>query len=79
MAVTTFIPQIWEARLLSKFHERSIADVITTAPTKVEGNKVIFNKVSDVAINPYTGTVNFEELTTSKVELSLDNKNYWVY
>ena len=79
MAVTTFIPQIWEARLLSKFHERSIADVITTAPTKVEGNKVIFNKVSDVAINPYTGTVNFEELTTSKVELSLDNKNYWAF
>ena len=39
MAVTTFIPQIWEARLLSKFHERSIADVITTAPTKVEGIK----------------------------------------
>ena len=67
MAVTTFIPQIWEARLLAKFHERSIADVITTAPTKVEGNKVIFNKVSDDTINAYTGTVNFEELTTSKV------------
>ena len=79
MAVTTFIPQIWEARLLAKFHERSIADVITTAPTKVEGNKVIFNKVSDVTINAYTGTVNFEELTTSKVELPLDHKNYWAF
>ena len=79
MAVTNFIPQIWEARLLAKFHERSIADVITTAPTKVEGNKVIFNKVSDVTINAYTGTVNFEELTTSKVELPLDHKNYWAF
>ena len=79
MAVTTFIPQIWEARLLAKFHERSIADIITTSPTKVEGNKVIFNKVSDVAINPYSGTVNFEDLTTSKVELTLDNKNYWAF
>ena len=79
MAVTTFIPQIWEARLLAKFHERSIADVITTAPTKVEGNKVIFNKVSDVTINAYTGTVNFEELTTSKVELDLNHKNYWAF
>ena len=79
MAVTTFIPQIWEARLLAKFHERSITDLITTAPTKVEGNKVIFNKVSDVAINKYTGTVNFEDLTTPKVELSLDNKNYWAF
>ena len=79
MAVTNFIPQIWEARLLAKFHERSIADIITTSPTKVEGNKVVFNKVSDVAINPYSGTVNFEDLTTSKVELTLDNKNYWAF
>lgn len=79
MAVTNFIPSIWEARLLAKFHERSITDLITTAPTKVEGNKVIFNHVSDVSINPYTGTVNFEDLTTSKVELPLDHKNYWAF
>ena len=79
MAVTNFIPQIWEARLLAKFHERSITDLITTAPTKVEGNKIIFNHVSDVSINPYTGTVNFEDLTTSKVELPLDHKNYWAF
>ena len=79
MAVTNFIPAIWEARLLAKFHERSITDLITTAPTKVEGNKVIFNKVSDVAINKYTGTVNYEDLSTPKVELSLDNKNYLAF
>ncbi len=79
MAVTNFIPSIWEARLLAKFHERSITDLITTAPTKVEGNKVIFNHVSDVSINAYEGTVNFEDLTTSKVELPLDHKNYWAF
>ena len=79
MAVTNFIPSIWEARLLAKFHERSITDLITTAPTKVEGNKAIFNHVSDVSINTYEGTVNFEDLTTSKVELPLDHKNYWAF
>ena len=79
MAVTNFIPSIWEARLLAKFHERSITDLITTAPTKVEGNKIIFNHVSDVSINAYTGTVNFEDLTTSKVELPLNHKNYWAF
>ena len=79
MAVTNFIPQIWEARLLAKFHERSITDLITTAPTKIEGNKIIFNHVSDVSINAYEGTVNFEDLTTSKVELPLDHKNYWAF
>lgn len=79
MSVQNFIPTIWEARLLAKFHERSVAELITTPPTKVEGNKVIFNKVSDVAINKYTGTVDFEDLDTPKVELPLDNKNYWAF
>ena len=79
MAITNFIPTIWEARLLAKFHERSVAEVITTAPTKIEGNKIIFNKVSDVAIKDYVGSVSFDDLTTSKVELPLDIKKYWAF
>jgi hypothetical protein len=79
MAVTNFIPTIWEARLLEKFHERSVAELITTAPTKIEGNKIIFNKVSDVAIKDYEGSVSFDDLTTSKVELPLDIKKYWAF
>ena len=79
MAVTTFIPTIWEARLLAKFHERSVGELITTAPTKIEGDKIVFNHVSNVSINPYTGTVNFEDLTTSKVELPMDVKKYWAF
>lgn len=79
MAVTTFIPTIWEARLLAKFHERSVGELITTAPTKIEGNKIVFNHVSNVSINSYTGTVNFEDLTTSKVELPMDVKKYWAF
>lgn len=47
MSVQNFIPTVWEARLLAKFHERSVAELITTPPTKVE--------------------------------LPLDNKNYWAF
>ena len=79
MAVTNFIPVLWEARLMAKFHERSVAALLTTPPTKVEGNKVVFNKVSDVAINAYEGTVSFQDLTIPKVELALDNKKYWAF
>ena len=79
MAITNFIPTIWEARLMAKFHERSVAEVITTAPTKIEGNKIVFNKVSDVAIKDYEGSVSFDDLTTSKVELPLDIKKYWAF
>lgn len=79
MAISTFIPQVWEASLLRKFHETSIAEVITTAPTKIEGNKIVFNNVSDVAVKAYAGTVSFDELTTSKVELNMDKKNYFAF
>ncbi len=79
MAVTNFIPTIWEARLMAKFHERSVGELITTAPTKIEGNKIVFNKVSDIALKDYEGTVNFDDLTTSKVELPMDVKKYWAF
>ena len=79
MAVTNFIPQIWEARLMAKFHERSVGQLITTSPTKIEGNKIIFNKVSDIALKDYEGSVSFDDLTTSKVELPMDVKKYWAF
>lgn len=79
MAITTFIPQIWEASLLRKFHEGSVAEVITTAPTKIEGNKIVFNNVSSVAVKDYEGTVSFDDLTTSKVELNMDKKKYFAF
>lgn len=79
MAITTFIPQVWEASLLRKFHETSIAEVITTAPTKIEGNKIVFNHVSNVAVKDYTGTVSWDGLTTSKVELDMNIKKYFAF
>ena len=79
MSVKNFMPTIWEARLLAKFHERSVAELITTPPTKIEGNKIVFNKVSDVAIKDYTGDVSFDDLNTPKVEIDLDHKKYWAF
>ena len=64
MAVTTFIPQIWNARLMHNFYERSIANVITTPAGEIRGNKLIFNNVSDVTVKDYSGSVSFDELTT---------------
>lgn len=79
MAVTNFIPQVWNARLLHNFYERSIANVITTSPGEIRGNKLIFNNVSDVAVKNYTGSVSFDDLTTSKVELDMDIKKMWAF
>lgn len=79
MAVTTFIPQVWNARLLHNFYERSIANVITTPAGEIRGNKLIFNNVSDVAVKDYTGSVSFDDLTTSKVELDMNIKKMWAF
>lgn len=79
MAVTTFIPQVWEAKLLNNFHKASIADVITTPPTEIKGNKIVFNRVGDVAVKDYAGSVTFDELTTSAVELNMDQEKYFAF
>ncbi len=44
MAVTNFIPTIWEARLLENYHNRSLADVITTAPTRMRYPEVTIRR-----------------------------------
>lgn len=79
MAITTFIASIWEARLMAKFHEKSIASTITTKPERIEGNKIIFNNVSDVAVNDYAGSVDWGDLETSKVEMAMDIKKYFAF
>ncbi|MFS0776079.1 hypothetical protein ABC255_08745 [Neobacillus sp. 3P2-tot-E-2] len=79
MAVTTFIPQVWEAKLLTNFHKASIANVITTPPEEIKGNKIIFNRVGSVAVKDYAGSVSFDELTTSAAELDMDQKKYFAF
>lgn len=79
MAVTSFIPSVWEARLMANYSKASIAELITTKPTKIEGNKIVFNKAGDVAIKDYTGSVAWDELTTSSVDLNMDQKKYFAF
>ncbi|MGA5663716.1 hypothetical protein ACPCZR_30405 [Bacillus bombysepticus] len=79
MSVATFIPTIWEARLMANFHKRSIADLITTKPTKIEGNKIIFNRVGAVNVKNYEGEVEWDNTNPSKVEINMDQKKYFAF
>lgn len=79
MAVTTFMPSIWEARLLEKYHNSSIVGLITRKPTKVEGKEAIFNNVGAVAIKDYTGTVSWDELATTDIKLPYNQEKYWAF
>lgn len=79
MSVQSFIPSIWEARLLANFHKTSVAEVIATKPTEIKGNKVIFNRVGAVTVKDYTGTITWDEVNTTPVELNLDQKKYFAF
>lgn len=79
MGLTTFLPTIWEARLIANFHNRSLADVLSTKPTKVEGKSITFGSVGNIAVNDYTGTVEYSELEVPETTLNLDQKKYFAF
>lgn len=77
MGISSFKPATWEQALLLKFRGISVAELITTPPMSVEGAKAIFNTVSGGTVKDYTGTVTFEEATTTPTELVFDKKKYF--
>lgn len=82
MSVATFIPSVWEAALLQNYYEQSSVDAITFRPTRIEGNKIIYNRVGNVAIKDYKAAsrkVTWDTLDTSKVELNIDQEKYWAF
>jgi hypothetical protein len=79
MAVTTFIPQVWEAKLLNNFRKASIAELISTPPTEIKGNTIVFNKAGSVAIKDYAGSVAWDELSTANVNLNMDQEKYFAF
>lgn len=79
MSVEKFLKQVWEARLLANYSNASIAEVITTAPTKVEGKTMTFNKAGAVDVKDYKGKVDWDEVATSSVDLNMDQKKYFAF
>lgn len=77
MSIASFIPSVWERELITEFRGVAVANLITTAPTRVEGGKAIFNKVSGGTIKDYTGTVTYDTATTTPIEVVYDKKKYF--
>ena len=76
MAVTNFIPSLWQAELLESFKGQAIIDRITY-PVPTEGGKLIINKMGAVAVKDYEGTVTYDDLSTDKVEVPFDQKKFF--
>ncbi|MHC9344816.1 hypothetical protein ACY0IY_16895, partial [Clostridium perfringens] len=65
MSVTNFKPTLWEGGLLANFHSVSIAHLMSTAPTEINGEKVIFNRVANGNLKDYTGTIAWDDVNTT--------------
>lgn len=80
MAINTFKPSLWEQALLEKFKGICVADLITTAPSSVEGTKAIFNSIAlSTGVQDYAGTVEYEDIDSASKELIYNKKKYVAY
>lgn len=79
MSVNNFKATLWEGALLANFHSVSVADAISTKPTKIQGNKVIFNRVGAGTIKDYEGSVSWDEINTTPIEMTFDKKKYFAF
>ena len=77
MSIASFKKSVWETALMTAWRGVSVADAITTPPTRIEGEKAIFNVVSGGTIKDYTGTIEYDEAGTDPIELAFDQKKYW--
>ena len=80
MAVTSFKKELWESAIIEAFKEISVADLVTKKPTSMQGSKAIFNTASLTnGLQDYTGTVDWEAINTTAVELVFDKKKYYAF
>ncbi|MEG0180955.1 MAG: phage capsid protein [Peptostreptococcaceae bacterium] len=79
MAVDNFKPTLWEGALLANFHSISKADALSTKPTDIKGKTVTFNRIGAGQVKDYTGTIAWDNITTTPIEMTFDKKKYFAF
>ena len=77
MSIQSFKPEIMEQALILEFHNKSILDKITTAPSSTNGAKAIFNRIGGGSVKAYAGIVDYDDITSTPVEMLFDKQNYF--
>lgn len=84
MAVTTFIPELWSARLLYALENSHVAANLVNreyeGQIKQQGDTVHINSIGAVTVNDYTRNADItdpEELTTTDQTLTIDQSKYF--
>lgn len=84
MAITTFIPQIWSARLLEKLNRKLVFGSLVNRNYEGEilqyGDTVHINSLEDITVKAYTPNSDIdapEQLTTTDTALVIDHGAYY--
>ncbi len=82
MAITNYIPQIWDAHLLENLHPASV--VLPTLNRQYEGvaakgNTVKITGFTSVTIGTYAGSITAQSLVDSSQSLSINQEKYYAY
>lgn len=83
--VTSFIPQLWEARLLAHLDKAHIATAFVNrdyeGEIKQKGDTVHVNQLGNITVRDYTpGTaITVEDLATTDQTLVIDQDKYWAF
>lgn len=85
MAVTSFIPELWEARLLAHLDKAHVATAFVNrdyeGEIKQKGDTVHVNQLGNITVRDYTpGTaITVEDLATTDQTLEIDQDKYWAF
>jgi len=83
MSLQNFIPTIWSARLLANLDKRLVFAQLTNRNYEGEirqaGDTVKINKLSNLTVSDYTGSITYETPQSTQVTLTVDQQKYVAY
>lgn len=78
-----FVPEIFSKKLQAKFYASSVLPMISNTDYEGEisgqGDKVIIRTVPNVTVADYTGTISYQDVTTSNIELLIDKAKSYAF
>jgi hypothetical protein len=81
MAIDNYKPTLWEDSIMQNFHDASFVGLITTPPTEVNGEKIVFNRLSPGSWKDYISgqKIEWSEVATTKVEMTFPKQKYYAF
>lgn len=78
-----FVPEIFSKKLQAKFYSASVLPMISNTDYEGEisgqGDKVVIRTVPNVTVADYTGTISYQDVTTSNIELLIDKAKSYAF